>query len=54
MGGRRTSASFDEDKYLDVLIALVQRDARLAGKAQIDESLDAHRRSLGLHQVEFK
>src|SRR5262245_2562248 len=31
MGGRRTSSSFDDDKYLAVLIGLVQRDARQLG-----------------------
>jgi len=54
MGGRHTSASFDEDKYLAVLIALVQRDAQQGGKAQIADLLDVHRKSLRLPQVEFK
>ncbi len=54
LGGRRTAARFDEDKYLPILIALIQRDASQAGKTQVAESLDAHRRSLKLPQVEFK
>jgi hypothetical protein len=53
MGGRRTASKFDENKYLTVLIALVQRDASQAGKKQIAESLDMHRKSLNLPEVEF-
>jgi hypothetical protein len=53
MGGRRTSASFDERTYLAVLVALYQRKAKADGKAELADDLELHRAVLQLPVVEF-
>lgn len=52
-GGRRTSSSFDQERYHTMLIGLYHRKATTDGKADIAEALTSHRQSLGLPFVEF-
>jgi hypothetical protein len=54
LGGRRSSAAFDEEGYLAVLIALYQRRATEDGRPQIGDALDLYRKTLDLPVVEFQ
>jgi hypothetical protein len=54
MGGRRTSAKFDEDAYLAFLVGLIHRKAKSDGKSEIAESLELYRKILQLPVVSFQ
>ena len=48
MGGRRSGSKFDSDKYVAILVALIERDAAEDGHAEIAESLVLYRGLNGL------
>ena len=52
-GGRRTSASFDQERYHAILVALYRRKASEDGKHAIADALEEYRKSQGLPIVEF-
>lgn len=53
VGGRRSSAKFDDTTYLAVLVALYQRKARVDGKTELAEAFELHRKALQLPPVQF-
>jgi hypothetical protein len=54
VGGRRISASFDQERYHAILIALFHRKASEDGKTQIADALEKYRKSQDLPIVEFQ
>ncbi|HEY7615986.1 MAG TPA: hypothetical protein VH744_04225 [Terriglobales bacterium] len=54
MGGRRTSASFDEKAYLTFLIGLYHRKAQADSKPEIADALELYRKMLQLPVVTFQ
>jgi len=54
IGGRRTSSSFDEKRYLAILIALMKQKATEDGKTEICDLLEEHRADLSLPKVQFE
>jgi hypothetical protein len=53
VGGRRTSASFDQERYHAMLVAFYRRKASQDGKAEIADALEEYRKSQELPVVEF-
>jgi hypothetical protein len=52
-GGRRTSASFDQERYHAMLVEFYGRKASQDGKPEFTSALEEYRKSQGLPIVEF-
>ena len=53
MGARRSGSTFDSDKYVAILVALIEHDAAEDGHAEIAQSLVLYRGLNGLPAVDL-